>query len=140
MNKILTVVLAILVLAMVGTVSATAPMTMVSGKVVDASNVAVNAASVDVTCTHNSVATTKTVITDASGMYYAFFGSTECNTGDTVKAHTSGADDTTGTVTYSKTCRINTLKLDLQIPEFGVIAGAAALVGALGIFVFRRKN
>jgi len=27
-----------------------------------------------------------------------------------------------------------------EVPEFGVIAGAVALVGALGIFVFRRKN
>jgi LPXTG-motif cell wall-anchored protein len=27
-----------------------------------------------------------------------------------------------------------------EVPEFGVIAGAIALVGALGIFLYRRKN
>ena len=27
-----------------------------------------------------------------------------------------------------------------EVPEFGVVAGAVALVGALGIFLYRRKN
>jgi len=131
--------MAIFAIAMIGAVSA-APMTLVSGKVVDASNVAVVGASVAVTCTHSSVPTTKTVTTDATGTYYAFFGSTECNVGDTVKAHTTDAKDQTGTVTYNETCRIGNLELNLQIPEFGVIAGAVALIGALGIFVYRRNN
>jgi len=135
MKKILIIAMAIFAIALMGAVSATVPLTMVSGKVVDASNVAVVGTGVDVKCTHLGVDTIKTVTTDSTGMYYAFFNSLECNTGDTVKAHTSGADDTTGIVAYSRTCKINTLKLDLQIPEFGVIAGAVALVGELGIFV-----
>jgi len=140
MKKILMAIMAIFVLALVGAVSAIpAPMTMVSGQVTDASNAPVASANVAVTCTHNSVATTKDVVTDASGKYYAFFGSTECNTGDSVVAKTSGADDQNGVVIYNKSCRINTLKINLQIPEFGVIAGALALIAGVGIVAYRRK-
>lgn len=34
---------------------------------------------------------------------------------------------------------LNSEVLDSEVPEFGVIAGAVALVGALGIFLYRRK-
>jgi hypothetical protein len=41
-------------------------------------------------------------------------------------------------------CGTNTLTTvctpDNVVPEFGVVAGAVALVGALGIFMYRRKN
>jgi hypothetical protein len=139
MNKIIAMIISVFMfVVMVGMVSALP--TAISGTVVDASNVAVNGASVAVTCTHLAVPTTKTVTTNSLGVYNAYFSSTECNSGDTAVAHTDGAADNTGKVDFNKNCRINTLKLNLQIPEFGVIAGAVALVGALGIFVYRRKN
>jgi hypothetical protein len=139
MKKIMLAIMALMVLGLVASVSALAPMTMVSGEVKDANNDPVSGASVAVTCTHNTVDTTKNVVTDASGKYYAFFGSTECNTGDSVLAQTEGSEDQEGTVEYNQTCRINTLKLNLQIPEFGVIGGAIVLLAGLGIVAYRRK-
>jgi hypothetical protein len=140
MNKIMGLVLGVFVFALLAGMVSAAPMTVVYGEVTDASDNPVDAGvQVDVTCTHNTVDTTKTVYTNSVGKYYASFGSTECDVGDTAVAHTEGADDESGTVT-GQVCRIGTLKLDLQIPEFGVIAGAVALVGALGIFIYRRKN
>ncbi|MGV8086874.1 MAG: carboxypeptidase-like regulatory domain-containing protein [Candidatus Woesearchaeota archaeon] len=138
MKKIILAIMAIFVLAIAGAVSAV-PMTMVSGEVLDAENNPVIGVSVDVTCTHNGTDTTKNVVTDDLGEYYAFFGSDECNTGDAVIAQTEGSEDQEGIVSYDNDCRVNTLKLNLQIPEFGVIAGAVALVAGLGIIAYRRK-
>ncbi|MGV8172323.1 MAG: hypothetical protein ACP5OA_06550 [Candidatus Woesearchaeota archaeon] len=139
MNKIFGLVLGVFVFALlVGMVSAV-PMTVVYGQVMDADNNPVAGVDVEVTCTHNSVDTLKIVQTNDAGKYYAFFGSTECNNGDTAVAHTDGAEDLSGTVTDEK-CRVGTLEMNLQIPEFGAIAGAVALVGALGIFLYRRNN
>jgi len=116
-----------------------APLTIVSGKVIDANNDSVIDADVAVACTHDGIPTTKNVLTDGTGTYYAFFGSTECNTGDSVAAHTEGAEDQDGIVSFNKDCRINTLDVNLQIPEFGVIAGAIALLAGIGIVAYRRK-
>lgn len=141
MSKIMGLVLGVFVFALLAGVATAAPMTVVYGQVVGSDGttpqVGVN---VDVTCTHNSVPTTRTVQTNGAGKYYAFFGSTECNVDDTAVAHTDGAGDVSGEVDDNLQCRVGTLELDLQIPEFGVIAGAAALVGALGIFLFRRNH
>jgi hypothetical protein len=42
------------------------------------------------------------------------------------------------TVIFSKNYE-NSKECIPQTPEFGVVAGAVALVGALGIFLYRRK-
>ncbi|MEM4710893.1 MAG: carboxypeptidase-like regulatory domain-containing protein [Candidatus Woesearchaeota archaeon] len=122
---------------MLGFVNA-APTTMVYGQVTDSSNNPVSGASVSVDCNGNILNT----VTDASGMYYVFYPALLCNVGDTAIVTVNYGDQTftgTGTVDYSKECRINVGVVNVQIPEFGVIAAGLALIGAIAIFAIRRK-
>jgi len=145
MNKILIAIMAVFVLALVGAVSATVPtLTVISGTIYEADNsTVVPSAAVTVTCTHASVDYVRTTTSATSGSYGVVFPVSQCDVGDSVAvdAVKDGADgSSTGTVDHKRTCLVNTGIINVSIPEFGVIAGAVALVGALGIFVYKRKN
>jgi hypothetical protein len=145
MKKILFAIMALFVLALVGTVSATvAPtLTVISGTVYEADNTTIVAnAAVTVTCTHASVDYVRTATSAVSGSYGVVFPVSQCAVGDSVlvEAVKGSADGSnTGTVDHTGRCLVNTGIINVSIPEFGVIAGAIALIGALGIFVYRRK-
>jgi LPXTG-motif cell wall-anchored protein len=77
------------------------------------------------------------------GKYYAFIPQLNCAVGDNVLVQAVKDDATgqnNGSVGYDEQCRINTALINVQIPEFGVIAGGLALLGALGVVIYRRKN
>jgi len=135
---LMAIVFAIFVASVSSAVTAT-PMSMASGVVTDTENKVVSDAKVLVTCTHNGLDTEKEAFTDVAGKYYVFFGSTECGDSDNVVARTDGAKDVGGIMTYDAGCKINTLKINLQVPEFGVVAGALALLAGIGIVAYRRK-
>jgi hypothetical protein len=142
MNKLfaLTMVFALLVVGMVAAVPIGT--TYVTGQVTDNSNNPVSNVTLSIIC--NSEITT--AITDGSGDYLVGLNDPTCGPGATAYV-TATAYDVTNS---GKVCNgpnkddpqcegINLALVNLQIPEFGVIAGAVALIGALGIFAFRRK-
>jgi hypothetical protein len=138
--KILLGILALVVFS--ASVSATS-LTVVSGTITDNSNVNVADAAVTVTCTHLGVDTVKNVISGVDGKYYAFIPQLNCAVDDNVLVQAVKDDATgqnNGVVSYNSQCKINTALIDVQIPEFGVIAGGLALLGALGVVIYRRKN
>jgi len=142
MNKQLGILLSVfaLMILSVAAVSAT-PLTAVSGTITDQNNAVVAGATVTVTC---DGATPKTVSSGADGKYYAFFPAMDCGVDAPVTVHAQLGDaqgDNEGTVTYSGTCKINMSLVNVQIPEFRVIAGGIALIGAIaGFAVLRKKN
>jgi hypothetical protein len=144
MNKIFGLVLGIFFLLMVGVVSAAPTLTVISGTIYQADmTTIVPNADVSVTCTHGAVQTVKTTTSNSLGSYGVVFPVGQCAVGDNVlvEAEKNSADGSnTGTVSHTGTCLVNTSIINVSIPEFGVIAGSVALVGALGIFIYRRKN
>jgi hypothetical protein len=128
-----------LVLAFVAAPVAAVSATMISGKITLSDNVTpVVGASVKVTCN----AIDKLTTTDGSGMYYVFYTSTDCPNGSEVTT-VATKDDMTGTSTGKVSldlCRINTAIIDVSIPEFGIVLGGVALVGAFGAFMVMRKK
>lgn len=143
MNKTiaLTMVFALLVVGMVSAVSLGT--SWVTGTVTDGSSNPVFNATVSITCVNEST----TEFTDTLGNYIASLNDPTCIPGSTAfvtatkngvgTGHNSGVVCTAG---VNGDCDINVAFVDVQIPEFGVIAGAVALVGALGIFIYRRKD
>ena len=119
------------------------PLTVVTGTITDSNSSVVDGATVKVVCEHLGVNSTQIVSSGADGKYYAFFSSLDCNAGDTAWAFASkGGDDgsNSGVVSLLGRCSINVATIDVQIPEFGVIAGAVALLGAVAGFVIIRRK
>jgi len=114
-------------------------MTLVTGTVYDKDNKVVPGKDLTVTCTHDGVPTSKDVTTIEDGSYQVVFPKNACQTDDVVVVSTTDDISNSGTVTNNCNCVVNLAIIDLTIPEFGVIAGGLALVGALGIFLYRRK-
>jgi len=114
------------------------PFSIVTGTVTYGNGSIVPGADVDVTC--NNV--TGTATTDLFGNYDVAFSSTDCKFGDPVsvtasKSPASGSN--TGNMCAAGECEFPIGLVDVQIPEFGLIAASLAVVGALGIFMFKRK-
>jgi len=114
--------------------------TQVLGTVYDASKAPIVGANVDVTC--NSVV--KTTTTASDGTYLVTYPKAVC--GFNVPVHVvASIGDQTGendglTCANAELCQgIPVALANVTIPEFGVIACGVALVGALGIFLYRRK-
>ena len=148
MNKNFKILLGILALVVFSASVSATSLTVVSGTITDNSNVNVADAAVTVTCTHVgvdnvSVDTVKDVVSGVDGKYYAFIPQLNCAVDDNVLVQAVKDDATgqnNGSVGYDEQCRINTALINVQIPEFGVIAGGLALLGALGVVIYRRKN
>jgi hypothetical protein len=111
---------------------------IVTGTVYDQSNAVVPNANVMVTCdTQTGYATT-----DANGAYYMCFDADVCGYNDELYAEAStetASGSNTGEMCDEKECFMPIGIVNITIPEFGVIAGGIALIGALGIFMYRRK-
>jgi hypothetical protein len=135
MNKLL--IFAILFLFAAGYASA---YSVVTGHVYDAGNSPVNGATVDVTCNSNVEHTTSNNL----GLYIVSFTDDLCPYDTAV--HVVATKDTQTGSNDGYTCEsadicdgIPVALVNVTIPEFGVIAGVAALIGALAVFVFKRK-
>lgn len=112
----------------------------VTGTVYDQSHATVPEAHVTVQCNGEEA----TADTNSEGDYYVCFNAAECTYGDALYAEATKADvgsgyNDTETMCAENVCFIPIGLVDITIPEFGLIAGAVALVGALGIFLYRRK-
>ena len=144
MNKLKTLLGLFLILGlMVIPAVVAAPLTVITGTVTDADNNVVDGATVEVTCTHDAVDTVELTTSDVDGQYYVTFSPLDCDDGDSVSVvvtygEMGGSND--GTVSYAD-CMVNVGIVDVQIPEFGVVAAGLALVGAIaGFAVMRKRN
>ena len=144
MKKVILAMLFSSILLTMATAASAATLTVVSGTITYANSSIVDNAQVTVTCEHMGANTTKVVMSGVDGKYYAFYPALNCDTSDTVwvMADKDGAQGmNSGLVSYNKQCKINTALIDVQIPEFGVMAGGIALVGALaGLTVIRKRK
>jgi len=115
--------------------------TFVTGKVTDSGNNPVIGTPVNVTCVNEK----GNDVTDSSGTYMILLNDPSCAPGSTAYATATAY----GVSNHGLVCNgpgsnikcdgIDLALVNIQVPEFGVIAGAVALVGALGIFIYRRK-
>lgn len=111
----------------------------VAGTIYDGSHNNVSGATVTVTCNGVNESTTSNV----DGDYYVTFAPGVCYFNDdvfvnAVKGSATGSNE--GNMCSGEDCEIPVALIDVTVPEFSVMAGAVALIGALGIFVYRRKN
>jgi hypothetical protein len=144
MNKL---ILLIGILLFAGYVSAAPALpavpALVTGYVMYQNGTGVDGATVDITCQHNDVNTTLSTSTYEDGSYYQEFSDTQCSYNDMVwvnaeKSGNSGSND--GQTCERNDCFIPVALIDVTIPEFGIIASMVAMIGALGIFVLKRKE
>jgi hypothetical protein len=137
MNRLLSLTM-VFALLLVGMVSADS---YVMGKVTDGSNNPVAGVALDINCDGELASTT----TDAYGLYVVGLDSPDCDPGDMAYVTATDYDVTNsgevcnGPESNLQCDGIDLALVNLTIPEFGMIAGAVALVGALGIFMYRRK-
>jgi hypothetical protein len=156
MNKTISfIILSLMLIAMLGAVSADAPVsTIVSGTIYQNDiNHPVAGANVQVTCHHvvNNAITDSTLswTSETNGAYSVTFLGNQCSLGDLVTVDAQKDNVGTGTedgVVNSTHTLIPGLILDTgvinvpMVPEFGLIAGLTTVLGALGVFfVVRRK-
>lgn len=140
MKKIMLLMVVMAVL-MVSSVSAIIP-TYVTGTVFWADGVTpVDGASVEVDCN----GFIRNDVSDVQGNYDVQYTALECASGDSVYV-TASKGDAEGTnsetvMCDSQECPFNIALVDVQIPEFGVVAAGIALVGAVaGFAVLRRRH
>jgi hypothetical protein len=159
-KKLLTILIVGVFLMSLGFVSAICPQnqTDIGGTVyIAGSNTTVSGASVEVLCVTGSGNISKSDTTGGSGAYDVFFSDTEtpfCNTGDTVivtatsgslSGTTVGVIGTNPGIPYDieNGCKIhvNVEVVDVPlIPEYGLVAGLATVMGAVGIFFYVRRR
>jgi len=146
---VLATILLTLGFASATTVCATFHSTFVSGSIMDATNGNALVSGADVTVTCNGVV--KTATSDALGGYEVQYADWECATGNdvSVSASWNGLNGNSDTITWSSgTSQIGCLELVIDVacgdvplvPEFGLIAGVTAVLGALGTFFIVRKK
>jgi hypothetical protein len=115
--------------------------TQVMGTIYDASSNTVSGADVSVTC--NSII--KTTTSGATGEYLVTYPQADCGFNTTVYV-TATKDDQTGngqglTCVDAKICYgIPVALVDVTIPEFTVIAGLVAVIGTVGVIIYRKKD
>jgi len=139
----LTVLVALLVIASIGAVSAG---TLIAGKIYDSPNFetagAVADANINVTCGENLQTTTS--LND--GTYSVIFSIAQCplNSNVTVVAEKDGISNSGTGIVHD----YSSLMIDLYIgvvnialiPEFGLFVGSLTILAAVGIFFFVRRK
>jgi hypothetical protein len=121
---------------------------VVTGTITDSDSNAVEGADVEVNCNGNIL----TDVSKADGTYYVVFDSTDCGYLDSllIKAEKGGASGSTQeNMCDTEQCDF-ALEItdddndggsaDVTIPEFGVIASFVALIGAICIVAYGKKN
>ena len=108
----------------------------------------VSGASVEVICHHEGTDYTQNALSLSDGSYSVAFLCNECDYDDsvTVNAHKdalTGTNDGEIDMSYDLPCEV-TLNVGVVhvplVPEFGLIAGMATILGAIGlVFVVRKK-
>lgn len=140
MNKMIYALMAFFVVGMVS-VSAficEGP-SAVTGQVFDNAANPVVGATVTVDCNGN-------ILTDTSGengTYYVVYSCAECNYLDNVNVQASKDDmsgSADGQMCDAQQCYFPLGIVDVKIPEFGVVAGLVAMIGAIGIVAYKRKD
>jgi hypothetical protein len=119
------------------------PSTLVSGTITDQNSDAIDAALVKITCNHLGTEAIMTVSSDANGKYHARYKISACDIGDAVKVNAkkdSVEGDNQGIVDTSRKSEINVSIVNVQIPEFGLIAGSLLSVGILSVLIYRKNN
>jgi hypothetical protein len=113
--------------------------TIVDGTVTNSGS-PVNGANVTVTCNGH----TQTATTNSLGAYLVVFSAADCPVAATanVSAAKSGAGSgsNSGPVGPTDSAAINVGIVNVAIPEFGIVAGLLALLGAAGAFVVTRRH
>jgi hypothetical protein len=147
MKKSITlVILGLMVIAMLGAVSATGSKTAIAGKIYNADFTGiVEGATVEVTCNGNLA---PSVLSKVDGTYSVEYAGEVCNEGDTLSVHAfkTGVGENTVTGNIYDDYPIQELDLNLGVvnvplvPEFGLIAGLVTVLGAVGVFFFVRKK
>jgi hypothetical protein len=156
MNKVvLSVVFALVLITAIGMVSAGAvPVggkTIVNGAVYQMDGSVVNEvpnADVSVLCLGNELNTTSV----SDGSYYVVYNNTGlCGAGsffevwaykDGLSGYNNGTIDQNGIPVCDNGCKVYLGHADvwLQIPEYGFVAAIVAILGAMAVFYFVRKN
>ena len=121
--------------------------TIIEGTVYDISSgnpVAVSGATVNITCNEQS----KTVTTGGNGQYYAVYTISTCPLGASFSV-TAGKENLGGAENGTVDNRFESLDINIghanifmtQVPEFGIVTGAMALLTSGGsLFAFRRMR
>jgi hypothetical protein len=114
--------------------------TQVLGTVTDGADNPVEGADVTVLC--NDIP--RYDVTDVNGNYLVSYPQGDCGFNTPVHV-TATFEDVTGendglTCVSKEECYgISVALVNVTVPEFGLIAGTVAMIGALGIFLYRRK-
>ena len=149
MKKAFVLVMAVLLL--ITAISLVSAKTLVAGKIYNSDFTSiVEGAIVQVTCIHNGVNSTNVTLSNSDGAYSAIFSESpmECTYNDTLSVHAFKAGVGENTVSGIVSIDKDVIGLDVNIgivnvpliPEFGIIAGAIAVIGAVGIFFFVRRK
>jgi hypothetical protein len=113
--------------------------TLILGTIYDQEGNEVAGASVDIECNEMS----DTVESDSDGIYSVLYDADDCDAGDTVYVNAQksgiGSGSNSGEVCGTDVCPFNVALIDVTIPEFTVIAAGIALIGALGIVLYKRQ-
>jgi hypothetical protein len=153
MNKTISaVILGLMLVAMLGVVSADAPYgdtTAIAGKIYNADySATVSGATVDVTCGTDVELSTQHVTSLADGTYSVKYSSSVCHQGSLLSVHAlkDGVGENTVTGDIHDNYPVPEFNLNLGVvnvplvPEFGAVVGVVTILGALGVFfVVRRK-
>jgi len=142
MKKIIPI-LAVFLFSIMGVYAATD--TLISGIIYDMENNPINEANVVVTCFHDGSSTEDETYTLENGRYSVIFPDEFCTGGDIVEIYAEkegvGSGTARGVVNPDKTANLNVSFINLQIPEFGLIGGAIAILGSgIGFLTLRRKH
>ena len=143
MKKVLfLMVLAFLVISAFSFVSATTLETIIGGRVFNANdNSSISGANVTAICG----ATTLNTNTNNNGLYIVIFQKSNCTNGNSLNVTATNSGLTGSKIGIVNATAISYWDVELDfdiplIPEFGIIAGAIAVIGAVGIFFFVRKK
>jgi hypothetical protein len=123
----------------------TSPPTLITGIVKDAQGNPVSDAAVSATCNGYGPESTTS---DIEGNYLVIYDYCDCSYGNevSVTAEKDGQKGTNNVPEWclgdpeNEGCPIDIALLDVSIPEFGIVLGGVALVGAFGAFLIMRKK
>jgi hypothetical protein len=121
------------------------PKTLITGTVYyESMDNPVSGADVLIKCKHHGMINRKKAKTLEDGTYYTVFLQEECDKNDLVlvrasKEGVTGENNGLVEDTELKILDIAIVNVPL-VPEFGVVAGIASILGAVGIFFFVRRH